>query len=62
MRKYRYVLIIAAVMLLVFVCACTVGDDDVAPAATPDTAAQPSSPGESPLPEETPEQTPRLPP
>ena len=62
MRKYLYVFIIAAVMLLISVYACTAGDVDVAPAATPDTVVQQPSPEESTLPEETPEQTPRLPP
>jgi len=48
MRKYRYVFIVLTVMLLILVSACTEGDVDVAPAATPDTVVQP------PLPEETP--------
>jgi len=48
MRKHWHVFIIAAVMLLILLFACTAGDVDVTPEATPDIVVQ------TPLPEDKP--------
>ena len=60
MRKQRYIFIITAVLLLIFVCACAGGEVDATPSAMPDTAVQPTiteEPTEEPLEEATEEPT-----
>jgi len=42
MRKHRYIFIITAVLLLIFVCACAGGEVDATPSPMPDTEVQPT--------------------
>jgi len=64
MKKYRYIFIIAAVLLLISVCGCAVDAGGVAPAATLDELEQPAIPEKSmdEPPDEPPAQTSTLPP
>ena len=49
MKKHRYIFIIATVLLLVSVYACTAGDVDAAPAATLDEPEQSAIPEKPPV-------------
>ena len=64
MKKYRYIFIIAAVLLLILVCGCAVDAGGVAPAAMQDESEQPAISDDSTVepPDEPPAQASTLPP